>query len=678
MIRRTTLVFALFAAMLPATAVAATSFTDVPADHPFYTDITWLAAERITKGCNPPANDQYCPDDPVTRGQMAAFLTRALTLTNPGTVTFTDDDGSVFEDSIEALGAAGITRGCNPPTNDRFCPHSAVTRAEMAAFLSRALGLTARAGNPFSDDEGSVFEADIERLAVAGITRGCNPPANTLYCPDDPVTRGQMAAFLHRALIATSPDSDIIPESRRTEWDPGLPGGIPAGSVTTSVLDHGAARDGTTDDLDAFAAAISALPEEGGVVSIPAGTYRIDGTVELADGVVLRGAGSDQTHLEFDLGGAGVPAIDAVTYERGSWTAMTDGLGKGTTTVTVADASEVTVPGFAEIQQDNEPTLMYTDPAWDVSWADESVGEMVRVVAVSGNQVTLAEPLHHSYDPAMNPVLRPLGLVEYAGVEDLHITRLDAGDGPTIAFKNSAYVWVKGVASEMTYRSHVGTSSVYRCEIRDSHFIDAHDHGGGGHGYGAALGRHTTGCLVENNIFESLRHSMIIQVGAAGNVYSYNFSRDSHDNNGNLLPDISLHGHYPAMNLFEGNIVEEIGFSDWWGPVGPGNTALRNCVLEEGVFVRDYSHRQNLVGNVLLGDPDEIDVHSSVTGTLAHGNYEAGAIVWDPDITSRDIPASLYLDAAPSFYGSAPWPSTGPDISPMCSNPARERWLATP
>ena len=321
---------------------------------------------------------------------------------------------------------------------------------------------------------------------------------------------------------------------------------------------------------------------------------------------------------------------------------------------------------------------MYTDPAWDVSWADESVGEMVRVVAVSGNQVTLAEPLHHSYDPQLNPMLRPLGLVESAGVESLHIERLDTGDGPTIFFKNSAYVWVDDVVSEMTFRSHVDTSSVYRCEIRDSRFIDAHDHGGGGHGYGAGLGRHTTACLVENNIFESLRHSMIIQVGAAGNVYAYNFSRDSHDNNGNLLPDISLHGHYPAMNLFEGNIVEEIGFADWWGPVGPGNTALRNCVLEEGIFVRDSSHRQNLVGNVLLGDPNVIEVHTSVTGTLLHGNYEAGAIVWDPGITSHDIPASLYLDDAPSFYGSASWPSTGPDVTPMCSNPARDRWLAAP
>jgi hypothetical protein len=70
----------------------------------------------------------------------------------------------------------------------------------MAAFLVRSLGLTDRGDVDFVDDNGSVFEADIERLATAGITVGCNPPANDRYCPSDSVTREQMASFLARAL----------------------------------------------------------------------------------------------------------------------------------------------------------------------------------------------------------------------------------------------------------------------------------------------------------------------------------------------------------------------------------------------------------------------------------------------------------------------------------------------
>ena len=144
----------------------------------------------------------FCPDGYVTRGQMAAFLVRALDLTDDGGGNkFIDDDGSVFEADIAKLAAAGITRGCNPPENTMFCPDGYVTRGQMAAFLVRALDLTDDGGgNKFIDDDGSVFEADIAKLAAAGITRGCNPPENTMFCPASRVSRGQMAAFLYRAL----------------------------------------------------------------------------------------------------------------------------------------------------------------------------------------------------------------------------------------------------------------------------------------------------------------------------------------------------------------------------------------------------------------------------------------------------------------------------------------------
>jgi LmbE family N-acetylglucosaminyl deacetylase len=111
-----------------------------------------------------------------------------------------DIAGSTFVQDIIWLADEGITAGCNPPTNTNFCPDNNVTRGQMAAFLVRFLGLTDDGGgNKFVDDNGSVFEADIAKLAAAGITAGCNPPANTNFCPESNVTRGQMAAFLRRA-----------------------------------------------------------------------------------------------------------------------------------------------------------------------------------------------------------------------------------------------------------------------------------------------------------------------------------------------------------------------------------------------------------------------------------------------------------------------------------------------
>jgi len=170
-------------------------------DHRFGDAAAWLGEQGITKGCNPPLSDRFCPDRFVTRGEMAALLVRTAGYTDDGGRDFTDTRGHLFEGAIDRLSAAGLTNGCNPPANDRFCPGRFVTRGEMAAFLVRAFGYTdAGAGDHFRDDDNSVFEAAIDKLKVAGVTLGCNPPINDHYCPNDHVTRGQIAALLKRAM----------------------------------------------------------------------------------------------------------------------------------------------------------------------------------------------------------------------------------------------------------------------------------------------------------------------------------------------------------------------------------------------------------------------------------------------------------------------------------------------
>ena len=107
------------------------------------------------------------------------------------------------EADIDRLGTAGVIRGCNPPVNDRFCPTATVTRGQMAAFLVRARGYTDDGGGDlFTDDDNSIFESDIDKLGTAGVTKGCNPPANDAFCPSSRVTRGQMAAFISRAFFS--------------------------------------------------------------------------------------------------------------------------------------------------------------------------------------------------------------------------------------------------------------------------------------------------------------------------------------------------------------------------------------------------------------------------------------------------------------------------------------------
>lgn len=149
----------------------------------------------ITVGC---ATGLYCPSDDVTRAQMASFLARAMDLPAPSGDFFGDDGGSVHEDAINQLYEAGISFGC---AERLYCPNDAITREQMAAFLARALNLTSSGGDPFTDDDGSPFEDEIAAIAEAGITLGCD---TNLFCPDDPVTRAQMASFLVRAFLAES------------------------------------------------------------------------------------------------------------------------------------------------------------------------------------------------------------------------------------------------------------------------------------------------------------------------------------------------------------------------------------------------------------------------------------------------------------------------------------------
>jgi len=161
--------------------------------------IEWIAEEGITVGCNPPFYDAFCPRSNLTRAQAATFVVRALGLPTTDTDFFTDDDGHVLEGGVNRVAAAGITVGCNPPDYDEFCPDEEMTRAQFGTFLVRALGIPATETDYFDDDDGHVLEGAINRLAETGITAGCNPPSNDQFCPNRSLTRAETATFLARA-----------------------------------------------------------------------------------------------------------------------------------------------------------------------------------------------------------------------------------------------------------------------------------------------------------------------------------------------------------------------------------------------------------------------------------------------------------------------------------------------
>ncbi|MDE0139498.1 MAG: S-layer homology domain-containing protein [bacterium] len=166
--------------------------------------IEFIADRGITNGCEPDLN-LYCPDQPVTRAQMATFLILALGETGSptsGPSRFTDvPDDSWYRPYVERLAELEITTGYSDGT---FRPKEPVTRAHMALFLTRAFDGLAPVETPtgvFDDVPADVsYAAAVEGILAAGVTQGCNKTPGHNYCPKEPVRHDQLATFLTRAL----------------------------------------------------------------------------------------------------------------------------------------------------------------------------------------------------------------------------------------------------------------------------------------------------------------------------------------------------------------------------------------------------------------------------------------------------------------------------------------------
>ncbi|HEX3554171.1 MAG TPA: S-layer homology domain-containing protein [Thermoanaerobaculia bacterium] len=179
------------------------TFLDVPYSHMFWRYIEAVQNAGIARGCSA-AN--YCPDDAVSRAQMAVFLVRGSHGSSfsppPASGTMFADVPSDFwaASFVEQLATDGITRGCG---NNLFCPNATVTRAQMAIFLVRARHGSGfvpppASGTVFADVPADYWAASfVEQLYADGVTGGCatNPRR---YCPEDDATRGEMATFLAR------------------------------------------------------------------------------------------------------------------------------------------------------------------------------------------------------------------------------------------------------------------------------------------------------------------------------------------------------------------------------------------------------------------------------------------------------------------------------------------------
>lgn len=435
--------------------------------------------------------------------------------------------------------------------------------------------------------------------------------------------------------------SQSITPDRRTSWTSHF--FTIQVDTTINVLDYGADNTGGTNCSPIFNQILSDFPTQKINVYFPAGTYLFNNILNLRSQMIVSGAGVDSTFLKYN--GNGVNNFMQISGALvGSEIALSSHYAKDDLYVIASDASTVQSGDYIKIIEDDAGRITS-------AWSTNLLGQIVEVDTVIGNEIHFSDPLRMNFDSINHPRFTEINMKSNVGVECLSIERVDATVAQTknIDFNYASYCYVNGVNSYKTNFGHVVISNGYNVHVTNSHFKDAHAYGDGGQGYGVVLQITSGNCLVQNNIFEHLRHSMLLQACVNGNILGYNYSRDPYWSTfpNNIAGDIVLHGNYSYMNLIEGNTVQNIVIDDSHGLNGPYNTFYRNRAELYGINMNQPSDGQNFVGNEITHSILGFFVLSG-SNHYQYGNNDGGTTV--PSGTDLMVDTSLYLQPGNPYH----------------------------
>ena len=468
--------------------------------------------------------------------------------------------------------------------------------------------------------------------------------------------------------------AQILPAVRAVDWTrAGLLSGRPTFNTTIDLGAAGLVGDGSTPNDVAWQAVIAPLGTTPTILQFPTGVFRFNNPITLPSNVILRGMTADSTKLLFNLGGTGDCIRALGSQSTSDTTYLTANLSKGAMAASVTNASRYPIGAYLRLIQ-NDSSEMFSN------WAYKTLGQIVRVDSVVNNEIYFSSPLRRAYDLSRRPYFTRLNMKENVGIECLSIERLDATAGQTsnILLELAANCWVLGIESNNCNNSHINLTSCSNIEVRHNYLHHAFGYGGGGKAYGLIMQSTTGEVLAENNIFRHLRHSVLLQSGANGNVIGYNYSADPYWNESffptNSAGDLVLHGNFPYTNLFEGNIVQNIVIDNSHAANGEHNTFFRNRAELYGIFFSDAtSPNQNFVANDV---PNTSNGGYTLQGSghFEYANRYRGAT--RPTGTDATFLAddSYYRSSAPSFLPSSYFASIGlPNAENEGGNAAADR-----
>lgn len=449
--------------------------------------------------------------------------------------------------------------------------------------------------------------------------------------------------------------SQNIPSFRITNWK--SPGSSESFNFQQSITltSFGADTSGFVACDSALQQAINALNGPGEIF-VSKGTYLFEQTIELPDSILIQGE-IDSLSLgplvRFKLSpGNNNHGIKITGSEINTNYTITYPLIQGQQKLFVNQPQIFSEGDFIRLVPFDD-SLLVND-----SWAYHSTGQIFQILQINGDSLLLNKPLRRSYIGNNLPVIYKLIPRRQVHIKCIKIERVDTttSQSSNIYINSAADCSISGIESYYCNFAHIDILNSIRISVENSFFKDAFSYGSGGKGYGIMLQSTSGDCFIHQNNFEHLRHSMILQSGANGNVLAYNYSIDPYWTEtslpSNSAGDLVLHGNYVYMNLLESNVVQNIVIDNSHGINGPFNTYYRNRAELYGIFMNTSpaSNGQNFIGNQVTNTSSPFLGFYALQGSnhFEYGNMIKGNVI--PIGTNEPNDTTMFGYVFNSFY----------------------------
>lgn len=485
------------------------------------------------------------------------------------------------------------------------------------------------------------------------------------------------AIILLFVLLGTQVHAQIIPSERLTNWqNPGARDSFDFIRTTLYFEDFADWSSPLVPQDSALAAAIDFLGDIPLRIIFPEGDFYFKKTIQMRSNLILEGAGAGKTifYLDPQDHKDGISATGEISPEN---LEVSGNIQKGDRSILLEYTSDIQAGDWVKLSF-NDSVLIAS------SWAIGSVGQIMQVKSIFGRELYIEKPLRISIPLSSKPVIKKVTPVKNIKIERISIKMENENhrEGANIYWNYVCNGIIREIESSYCNFSHVLLQSCSNTSVSCSYFSKGFRYGNGGEAYGLTLQGTSGDCLISNNILDSLRHAILLQSGANGNVISYNYSDHPYWTETRLpfdaAGDLVLHGNYPHHNLWEGNVCQNIVIDDSHEKNGPFNTFFRNRTMRYGLFMGENppSDSQNIIANVLLPYPDyEVQPILNIKGNehYIRGNNFRDQIVPPGSVLIQEH--SLYLNQKPAFFYNHPWPPIDPVSGPTFLDiPAFQRY----